>query len=988
MLTRSVRSRLRVGMRIGCAAAVMLSGVVFTTSATSAAPGDAFTKVADTLVSITPARFVDTRPGEATIDGQFAGDGKRTADSEFEITIAGRDAVPADAAGVVVNVTAVAPDDRGYITLHPCVSPRPVISSLNYVTGINTGNEVIAALSADGSICAYTLSSTHVTIDVVGYVPANSEISPIVPARLLETRPARTTVDDLANGVGRTSPGSSVTVQVAGRGGVPPTGVDSVFVNVTAVNARERGYVTVHACLPSVPSTSSLNYVPMVNRGNELLVELSAEGEICLFTNRSIHLTVDIVSYIETDSTVATIKPFRLADSRPGGLTDDGADSGFGPQAGRSEYRLQVTGRAGVPADAEAAVVNLTAVAPTTRGYFTVHPCVSPRPLASSLNYTAGVNGANEIIAGLSPDGELCIFTNTTAHMAVDIVGYLQAVEPIAEPDAYNTIGNVLLEVGVAPGAFPAVTVAGDVLANDDSSNGSLTVTGFDAASARGGTVAMGADGTFSYTPPAGVTGVTDTFSYEVAVDGVPTDSGTVSIAIDDIVWFVDNTSAAATKTGTSNAPFDQLADAGPPSGPGEPIFVYKGDGTDAGYDKGITLDDDQHLIGEKVGLTVGGTVLVPPGGGQPSLSASGGVDTVTMGAGGSVESFLLEISGSGAAISSSGAAGTVVDVEITANSEGIELNGTSGTFTFTDVDVSSAGGASVQVNGGSAVIDFTNSSINQTGSGPAIDISDHTGSLPYDASNSLNATNGTGLQFDERRRHLPLPRPRHPQRRRRRHRHPQRLRGYVLVRRHDHHRPVRCGTQGRPERRQHRVRQRHDHPGQHRRRHRHLRPRRHIHLRAHQHGQRHQRHRLAVQRRRQHLPLPRPRHPQRRRRRHRHPQRLRGYVLVRRHDDDHEPDRSRCHHRRLRGPVRLRRQHRREYRRDLLHRHDRARFRDQLQLDGRQRADVDRQPFRRVLHLRRRRRHHGHDASDDCPAGLLRARSQPTATARGRSTT
>ena len=71
MLTGFEPSRRRVGVGIGCAAAIMPSGVVFTIPATSAAPaaveqadaGDEFTTVADTLVSITPARFVDTWPG-------------------------------------------------------------------------------------------------------------------------------------------------------------------------------------------------------------------------------------------------------------------------------------------------------------------------------------------------------------------------------------------------------------------------------------------------------------------------------------------------------------------------------------------------------------------------------------------------------------------------------------------------------------------------------------------------------------------------------------------------------------------------------------------------------------------------------------------------------------------------------------------------------------------------------------------------------------
>ena len=49
------------------------------------------------------------------------------------------------------------------------------------------------------------------------------------------------------------------------------------------------------------------------------------------------------------------------------------------------------------------------------------------------------------------------------------------------------------------------------MLSNDGGAG--LTVTAFDAASANGGTIVMNADGSFSYTPPAGFTG-DDTFTY------------------------------------------------------------------------------------------------------------------------------------------------------------------------------------------------------------------------------------------------------------------------------------------------------------------------------------------------------------------------------------------------------------------------------------------------------------------------------------------
>ncbi|MGI9646046.1 MAG: beta strand repeat-containing protein, partial [Ilumatobacteraceae bacterium] len=660
---------------------------------------------------------------------------------------------------VVLYITAVDPEGWGFLTTDPCLTPRPVASSLNYYTDITVGNEIVAGLSTSGSLCIYTFAATDLTVDVVGFIPAGgvgaparagtraigNAATPVDPARLLETREGASTIDGVSEGIGRTVAGSTTKVRVTGRAGVPAS-VEAVIVNVGAVGPEDAGFMLVHPCLPALPNASSLNHVPVVDRANELITPVDTNGDLCIFTEHDLDLILDVVGYIPSGTSYVNLSPQRFLETRPGSTTFDGLHEGAGKQPAGSEYTLQVTGRGGVPDGATAAIANVAAVGPDNDGFLTVHPCEIPRPNVASLNYTAGVDGANEIIAGLNDDGEMCLFTFASTHLLVDVVGYLEPTI-LAVTDNYDGIGNVLLEVGVPPSGFPSVPVVGSVLDNDVG-HGVLTVTASDASSTNGGTVTMGADGTFTYSPPPGFTGI-DTFEYTVTDGFGASDSGTVEVDLGTPVWFVDNTNAGPVKNGTSGAPFDQLADAGLPSGPGEHIFVYEGDGTDTGYDAGIMLDANQDLIGEPVGLTVAGHVLVPPGGGgPPQLSASGGADTVAMGAGSAVETFSLEISGSGAALSSAGGSGTVDDVDITANSEGIELNGTSGTFTFDDVHVASAGGASVQVNGGDATIDFTDSTITQTGAGAAIDISDHTGSLPFDASNTLDATNGTGLQF------------------------------------------------------------------------------------------------------------------------------------------------------------------------------------------------------------------------------------------------
>ena len=68
-------------------------------------------------------------------------------------------------------------------------------------------------------------------------------------------------------------------------------------------------------------------------------------------------------------SYVPLASPQRLLDSRPGAATADGQFSGIGLRPAGSTLTLHVAGRVGVPGDADAVVLNVTAVDPTNVGH-------------------------------------------------------------------------------------------------------------------------------------------------------------------------------------------------------------------------------------------------------------------------------------------------------------------------------------------------------------------------------------------------------------------------------------------------------------------------------------------------------------------------------------------------------------------------------------------------------------------------------------------
>jgi parallel beta-helix repeat protein len=383
------------------------------------------TDVSDVITALSPARFADTRPTGETFDDIAEKTGKLAAGEQIMVQIGGRGGVPADAVGVVINITAIQAESNGFITSHPCLTPRPNTSSLNYTAGVTIANEVVASLDSSGKVCLFSSAAVNLAVDVVGYVSANSPLTPVTPARLVDTRSTGSTVDDQNEGEGRTTAGGSKTIRIAGRAGVPSDAAAAIL-NVTAVRATQRGFITVHACVDPAPTASSLNFTPGVNRGNELVASLDSSGDICIFTSADIDLTVDVVAYIPAGTSFSSVTPARLFDSRPGETSVDGQAARTTKLAANQEVTLSITGRAGIPATAKAAIINITAVAADGRGFITAHPCVNPRPLASSLNYVPGINGGNEIIASLDSNGDICLFTSATTHLTVDVVGYLE----------------------------------------------------------------------------------------------------------------------------------------------------------------------------------------------------------------------------------------------------------------------------------------------------------------------------------------------------------------------------------------------------------------------------------------------------------------------------------------------------------------------------------------------------------------------------------
>jgi uncharacterized repeat protein (TIGR01451 family) len=258
-----------------------------------------FTSTSD-LTSLTPARLLDTRANARTIDGAFAGSQPLGTGAMLDLTVLGRGAVPASGVTtVVLNLTAVNPTAPGYLSVWPSGSTPPLTSTLNFSAGDTVPNLVLAKLGSNGKVTLFnSAGQTNLVADVMGYFSGSTDLTALVPARLLDTRPGQSTSDGRFAGGGALGAGASLNLNVLGRGGVPASGVKAVALNVTAVTPTAMGYITVWPAGSPWPLASNLNFAPERTVANLVIVEVGTNGQIALLNSAgSTDLVADVVGW-------------------------------------------------------------------------------------------------------------------------------------------------------------------------------------------------------------------------------------------------------------------------------------------------------------------------------------------------------------------------------------------------------------------------------------------------------------------------------------------------------------------------------------------------------------------------------------------------------------------------------------------------------------------------------------------------------------------
>ncbi|HEV2638438.1 MAG TPA: LamG-like jellyroll fold domain-containing protein [Actinocrinis sp.] len=246
------------------------------------------------------------------------------------------------------------------------------------------------------------------------------------PTRILDTRSGLGMTGGVAGAV---PANSALPVQIAGVAGMPSSHITAVEVELTVTSPTQDGYVAAYADTAQQPMASGTNFSPTNTVTGTEIVPVGTDGKIDLFNSSfgTVQLILDVTGYYSSDPTATgrqTYHPLstsaRVLDSRSdiGGLN--------GNMAADSTFTLQVTGSNGVPSNATAVAINITAINGTGSGFLAAYSAaLTSVPTMTTLTYngSAGVASLAGDVAIDPANGSITIANQGAAGGTTGVIG-------------------------------------------------------------------------------------------------------------------------------------------------------------------------------------------------------------------------------------------------------------------------------------------------------------------------------------------------------------------------------------------------------------------------------------------------------------------------------------------------------------------------------------------------------------------------------------
>ena len=337
---------------------------------------------------LTPCRVADTRWTIGPLGGPYLAGGQERIFPVLSSTCN----IPDTALAYSLNFAAIPHGPLGYMTVWPTGQNKPLVSTLNALTGTVTANAALVPSGLQGAISVYPSSATDLVIDVDGYFaqplsgpqpadgPQPLSLYTLAPCRVLDTR----------HGSGAFS--GTIAVDVLTSVCQVPS-AQAYVLNATVVpyHGQPLGYLTLWPDAESKPVVATLNALDGAITSNMAIVP-TLNGSIDAFATTPTDLVADIFSYF------APISPLNITTtSLPSATLNFQYSATLGASGGVPPYTWNVTVGSlppGLNLDPASGLISGT---PTVTGTypFTVQvadsqspPATASAPLSITVNAT------------------------------------------------------------------------------------------------------------------------------------------------------------------------------------------------------------------------------------------------------------------------------------------------------------------------------------------------------------------------------------------------------------------------------------------------------------------------------------------------------------------------------------------------------------------------------------------------------------------------
>ncbi len=354
--------------------------------------------------------------------------------STAEVTISNIGNQPLQLAAVSYSAT-VAPSQGG-----SCSTSSPLAAGQSCTLPISVTPATNFATSGTVTVLSNTLNRNPAQ-DPQGItqqpIAVSSESNglyfvPVTPCRVVDTR--------LGAGPfgapflsGSTSRDFAIRSSSACPGLIPANAdVQAYSLNVTVVPHGKLRWLTAYPANSTQPRVSTLNSYDGRTKANAAIIPASladTNRAISVYASDDTDLILDLNGYYvpaqanRTALAYFPVSPCRVVDTR-----DPSFSANLGPPAlpaGLSRNFPLLSGTCGLPAEAQAYSLNVTAIPATASiSYLTAWPTGQAQPVVSTLNATTGTVTANAAIVRSGTSGNISVYSTGPANLVIDVSGY------------------------------------------------------------------------------------------------------------------------------------------------------------------------------------------------------------------------------------------------------------------------------------------------------------------------------------------------------------------------------------------------------------------------------------------------------------------------------------------------------------------------------------------------------------------------------------